>query len=64
MSNHIAVLQDEESEEEQQKPSHTRTPKLPLVYVTAVRNVSPLIQRLEQIARDNQVTPLNTAAYL
>jgi hypothetical protein len=54
----------EESEDQQQKAGPEYTPKPPPIYITDIKNMSPLIQLLEQIAKqqyeiralvDNQV---------
>jgi hypothetical protein len=63
-SSRYTDLLEEESEDQQQKAGPENTPKPPPVYITDVKNISPLIQLLEQIAKqqyeikalaDNQV---------
>jgi hypothetical protein len=63
-SNHYTALVEEESEDQQKKASSENMPKPRPVYITDVKNISPLIQMLEQIAKqqyeikapaDNQV---------
>jgi hypothetical protein len=60
--------------EEQQKAGNENTPKPPTIYITGVKNISPLIQLLEQISKpkyeikalaDNQVKdqPKNSESY-
>jgi hypothetical protein len=64
ISNRCTALLEEESKDQQQKAGPENTPKPPPVYITDIKNVSPLIQLLEQIAKqqyeikvltDNQV---------
>jgi hypothetical protein len=63
-SNLYTALLEEESEDQHQKAGPEDTPKPPPIYITDVTNISPLIQLLEQIAKqqheikalaDNQV---------
>jgi hypothetical protein len=63
-SNHYTALLEEESEDQQQKAGPENKPKPLPIYITDVTNISPLIQLLEQIAKqqygikalaDNQV---------
>jgi hypothetical protein len=49
-SPYTAVL-EEEFEDQQQKAGPDNTPKPPSTYITDVKNISPLIQLLEQIAK-------------
>jgi hypothetical protein len=46
---------EEESENQQQKGSPENTPKPPPIYITYVKNISSLIQLLEQIAKQQYV---------
>jgi hypothetical protein len=65
ISNHCTALLEEESEDQQQKAGPEHMPKPPPIYITDIKNISPLIQLfLEQItkqqyeikaAADNQV---------
>jgi hypothetical protein len=50
-SNRYTALLEEESEDQQQKAGHVNIPKPPPIYITYVKNISPLIQLLEQIAK-------------
>jgi hypothetical protein len=50
-SNRYTALLEEESEDQQQKAGLENTPKPPPIYITDVQNISPLIQLLEQIAK-------------
>jgi hypothetical protein len=50
-SNRYTALLEEESEDQQQKVSPENTPKPPSIYITDIKNISPLIQLLEQIAK-------------
>jgi hypothetical protein len=52
-SNHYTALLEEKSEDQQHKASLETTPKPPPLYITGVKNISPLIQLLEQIAKSN-----------
>jgi hypothetical protein len=52
-SNHYTALLEEESEDKQHKAGPENTPKLPPIYITDVKNISPLIQLLEQIAKQH-----------
>jgi hypothetical protein len=63
-SNRYTALLEKESEDQQQKAGPENTPKPPPIYITDFKNISPLIQLLEQIAKqqyeikalaDNQV---------
>jgi hypothetical protein len=64
ISNRYTALLEERSEDQQQKEGPVDTPKPPPIYITDDTNTSPLIQLLEQIAKqqyevkvlaDNQV---------
>jgi hypothetical protein len=64
-SNHYTAGLEEENEDQQHKTSPVNTPKPPPFYITGIKNISPLIQLLEQIAKqqyriialaDNKVT--------
>jgi hypothetical protein len=48
----FAVLQEEESKG-QQRTGHSSTSESPPIYVTGVRNMSPVTELLQQIAKDN-----------
>jgi hypothetical protein len=48
ISNRYTALLDEESEDQQQKAGPEATPNPPPIYITYVKNISPLIQLLEQ----------------
>jgi hypothetical protein len=50
-SNHYTALLEEGSEDQQQKASPENTPEPRPIYITDVKNISPLIQLLEQIAK-------------
>jgi hypothetical protein len=53
------TTQEEEGREGQQRTSHTSTPKPPPIYVTGVQNISPILQLLEQIAKEQyEITAL------
>jgi hypothetical protein len=63
-SNRYTALLEEESEYQQHKAGPDNTPKPPPLYITGVKNISPLIELLQQIAKqqyeikslvDNQV---------
>jgi hypothetical protein len=63
-SNHFTALLEEESEDQQQKSGPENVPKPPPIYINDIKNISPLIEVLEQIAKqqyeikaltDNQV---------
>jgi hypothetical protein len=45
------ALLEEESEDQQHKASPENIPKPPPIYITGVKNISPLIQLLEHIAK-------------
>jgi hypothetical protein len=57
-SNHYTVLLEEGSEDQQHKASPENTPKPPPVYITYVKNSSPLLQLLEQIAKQYKIKAL------
>jgi hypothetical protein len=50
-SNRYTALLVEESEDKQQKAGSENTPKPPPIYITGIKNISPHIQLLEQIAK-------------
>jgi hypothetical protein len=50
-SNHYTALLEEKSKNQQHKAGPENTPKPPPVYITDVKNILPLIQLLEQIAK-------------
>jgi hypothetical protein len=50
-SNRYTTLLAEGSEDQQQKDGPENTPKLPPIYITDIKNISPLIQLLEQITK-------------
>jgi hypothetical protein len=50
-SNRYTALLEEVSEAQQQKAGLEITPKPPPIYTTEVKNISPFIQLLEQIAK-------------
>jgi hypothetical protein len=50
-SNHYTALLEEESEDQQQKARPQNMPKHSPIYITDVQNISPLIQLLGQIAK-------------
>jgi hypothetical protein len=52
-----AALLEEESEK-QQKAGPENTPKPPPIYITDVKNIAPLIQLLEQIAKQHEAKSL------
>jgi hypothetical protein len=49
-SNRYTALLEEESEDQQGKVSPENKPKSPLIYITDVKNISPLTQLLEKTA--------------
>jgi hypothetical protein len=49
-SSDYTALLEEESEDRQQKAGIENMPKPPPIYITHIKNISPLIQLLEQIA--------------
>jgi hypothetical protein len=49
--NRYMALVEEDTEDQQQKAGPENTPKPPPIYITDVKNISPLIQLLEQIAK-------------
>jgi hypothetical protein len=50
-SNRYTALLEEECEDHQQKAGSESTPKAPPIYITDVTNISPLIQQLQQVAK-------------
>jgi hypothetical protein len=49
-SNRYTALQEEKSEAQQQKAGPENMTKPPPIYITDIKNISPLIELLEQIA--------------
>jgi ATP-dependent 26S proteasome regulatory subunit len=58
-SSHYMALLEEESEDKQQKARPENMLKPPPIYITDVTNISPLIQLLKQIAKQ-QLKPSHT----
>jgi hypothetical protein len=52
-SNRYTALLEEGSEDQQQRASPENMPKSSQIYITDVKNISPLIQLLEQIAKQH-----------
>jgi hypothetical protein len=50
-SNHYTALLEEENQDQQQTSSPENMPKPPPIYITGIKNISPLIQLIEQIAK-------------
>jgi hypothetical protein len=50
-SNHCTALLEEESEDQQQKAGSENMPKPPPIYITDIKNITPFIHLLEQIAK-------------
>jgi hypothetical protein len=58
-SSRYTALLEEGSKDQQQKAGPENTPKPPPIYITDVKNISPLIQLLEQIAKSNMKLQLS-----